>query len=397
MPDVNAPHPSPETLAAFDLGQLPPGEWPQVEAHVAQCERCCRLLESLADDALVALLKTSAGRKAGVKTCDHRSSATETPSSGRGPARSEPRAELAGHPRYPPTEPLGDALTPSPASPILSPASDAKRNPWAWAIAVVFLLSMLPLGVVLAWFLMPTAPPPPPGESALEVIVPAGPPSLLTNKELGEAGVAWVKARNRWGPEHKLVNSTRAKIDEAVATKGGFIYRLGCEMVDSRKTTLLASRGGSFFVFELTPEQSQAGKFASLSTLFLTIPADNDLAGKTPQVSLSDLHIDNAEALAGGQEIRGGVAYRKWATVDHPCSAHVAYVGDGNWRNYFHPTPTPAAQEGFLTFQVLKPAGLVRNGPQIIFVNLCQTTDANKREAISNTLALIVNVVGNDP
>lgn len=50
-------HPSLDELAAFDRGMLGPDPWRQVEAHVARCEHCCGVLESLGDDALSSLLR----------------------------------------------------------------------------------------------------------------------------------------------------------------------------------------------------------------------------------------------------------------------------------------------------------------------------------------------------
>src|SRR5262245_30785280 len=53
--------PTPEQLAAFDAGELPPADREAVEGHVAHCESCCRALEGLPEDALAALARRSAG------------------------------------------------------------------------------------------------------------------------------------------------------------------------------------------------------------------------------------------------------------------------------------------------------------------------------------------------
>ena len=54
-------HPSLDQLRAFDLGQLHALERLEVEGHVAHCDTCCRRLEALPSDGLVALLRVSAG------------------------------------------------------------------------------------------------------------------------------------------------------------------------------------------------------------------------------------------------------------------------------------------------------------------------------------------------
>jgi hypothetical protein len=70
-------HPTAEQLADFDTGRLAPEERQAVERHVALCPACCRTLEAVPEDGLVALL---------------RASATET--------AAEVPAALVGHPRY---------------------------------------------------------------------------------------------------------------------------------------------------------------------------------------------------------------------------------------------------------------------------------------------------------
>src|SRR5947209_1071145 len=57
MNQAQLTHPSHEQLAAFGSGQLGPGEMAEVERHVAGCDACNAVLESLPDDSLVSLLK----------------------------------------------------------------------------------------------------------------------------------------------------------------------------------------------------------------------------------------------------------------------------------------------------------------------------------------------------
>ena len=77
MSDASGPHPDLDQLTAFDQGQLNPERWREVERHVTGCADCCRQLETVADDALVTLLRASAGPAA--DTCDLTSPASVTP------------------------------------------------------------------------------------------------------------------------------------------------------------------------------------------------------------------------------------------------------------------------------------------------------------------------------
>src|SRR5688500_9770480 len=54
-------HPSPDELAAFGRGQLPPDAQATVEEHVACCTVCCTALRAVADASLVGLARQAAG------------------------------------------------------------------------------------------------------------------------------------------------------------------------------------------------------------------------------------------------------------------------------------------------------------------------------------------------
>jgi WD40 repeat protein len=97
MSDAAGRHPTPEDLAAFDLGRLPAEARAAVESHIAQCDLCWRQLETVPEDDLVALLRSSADRPAAVADTD------DFFPNGRTVARSaEPEIPpaLCDHPRY---------------------------------------------------------------------------------------------------------------------------------------------------------------------------------------------------------------------------------------------------------------------------------------------------------
>jgi hypothetical protein len=76
-------HPSVAQLTAFDAGQLPPDERETVEMHVGGCRVCCRLLDSLPENPLAALVRAA------------------------GTAAPDLPPALVGHPRYRLLELLG--------------------------------------------------------------------------------------------------------------------------------------------------------------------------------------------------------------------------------------------------------------------------------------------------
>jgi hypothetical protein len=95
----DSPHPSLEQLAAFDSGGLPPAACAAVERHIAGCAACCRALEILPEDALVALVRAYAGApQPPPRDTPAADGPAETPPGGGG-AWDIP-ATLVGHPRY---------------------------------------------------------------------------------------------------------------------------------------------------------------------------------------------------------------------------------------------------------------------------------------------------------
>src|SRR5689334_11157953 len=101
MSDAPGPHPSPQELAAFDAGSLPPAARAEVERHVAGCADCCRTLDALPEDDFVARVRLLAG----AAPADTPSGAATPPDGGAAVPGLPP--ELADHPRYRVLELLG--------------------------------------------------------------------------------------------------------------------------------------------------------------------------------------------------------------------------------------------------------------------------------------------------
>jgi hypothetical protein len=94
-------HPDERQLAAFDAGDLPGGQWAQVEDHVARCTTCCRRLEQLPADPLSALVR-AAGEPTDSFPPDPGPGSEKTAALGSGEEADTAAAppELLRHPRY---------------------------------------------------------------------------------------------------------------------------------------------------------------------------------------------------------------------------------------------------------------------------------------------------------
>ena len=91
MTAVELEHPTGSVLTAYSLGELGEAELAGIDAHLAECEVCRQVVEGVAPDTLVALLRSAA---TDVIKCDAPTAAT-------------PQAALKDHPRYRVGELLG--------------------------------------------------------------------------------------------------------------------------------------------------------------------------------------------------------------------------------------------------------------------------------------------------
>jgi hypothetical protein len=102
MSDLQIEHPTGERLTAFGLGQLPDAELAEVEAHLAHCTACRQAAEGVADDTLIALLRSAATEPDSLAREDGPQAPTQTaPGSARAAGVDVGLATaLADHPRY---------------------------------------------------------------------------------------------------------------------------------------------------------------------------------------------------------------------------------------------------------------------------------------------------------
>jgi serine/threonine protein kinase len=97
-------HPDERQLAALKVGKLEPPESVEIERHVATCDTCCEVLQTLPDDSLVnLLLEPNTGRVAPTEVVAPSNPAEAPTLAPQGADADDPTAippALAAHPRY---------------------------------------------------------------------------------------------------------------------------------------------------------------------------------------------------------------------------------------------------------------------------------------------------------
>jgi hypothetical protein len=217
----------------------------------------------------------------------------------------------------------------------------------------------------------------------------------LTPKEARQRTVQWIKDQSRSGPDSDLVSDMSRKIEQALDQNKEFLFEIGSGLLASGKPTLLGCRGGTFYVFPLTPEQARHWRIAERSFYFQSV-ADKGRRQGAPSVDLSMVKIDQAMNLDGRHHVTGTVRFER----KQPTAGTL-----GIRLSYYHHAQRPmscqylkdglSADQGSLSFKCSPIKDAV--GPVVVFLELCAFTGPGPIKladgvVVSNTVISLVNV-----
>jgi hypothetical protein len=172
-----------------------------------------------------------------------------------------------------------------------------------------------------------------------------------SRKQAMEQMVQWVRVNNRWSPDAEIATKAAAQVAQLPAKVDGLVIAFGGGLLKSQTPTLVSARTGSFFVFELSPEQERAAALKPMGQWILTHSHAPDARRATPGVRLSDLRIDEAGAHAPGGRINGSITCEfptAPARDDHLQITH--YRPDGRRVMFLH-HPKQSPQAGRVTLR----------------------------------------------
>ena len=204
--------------------------------------------------------------------------------------------------RYPTAGAVADALAPLCGLPSAPPAAAAgkdrgRRSRRGWLLAAVSAAIVCAAGLTILFarhafaVRKPTAeepgpaaaaPPPAPRPLAPVLTLRQGP---LTKQELRDQVVAWLRANNRYGPEHSLAADTAGDLDGWMDRADGFLIQLGPRLLNSRQATLLAAHPGGFFAVPLPDELARELQVKEGSRLVQRMIKSNDRRRDRPRTS----------------------------------------------------------------------------------------------------------------
>ncbi len=218
----------------------------------------------------------------------------------------------------------------------------------------------------------------------------------LTKQELRAEVLAWLKANNRYGPEHALAADTATDLDGLMARADGFLLQLGSNLLNSRQATMLAAHPGGFFAVPLSDDLARELQIKEGLRRVQRMLKTNDHRRDRPRAFLSALAIDDAGCLDAGRKVTGSVECHITDKIEGECAMRLTYY----YRNVRHdglsfPRRIDGTGRHVLSFAMQPLAGeTVRpQGPLLVFVELGTLKD-RQFTVESNAAAALVYVLG---
>jgi hypothetical protein len=250
------------------------------------------------------------------------------------------------------------------------------------------------------------AKPPDPGKPPVPVkpIDPVKPADMgkagagLTQAELREAAVAWLRANHVRGPMAPVIKDVNGILEKEIKDRAGFLVRVRPHIAKSGRPTVLAGWNGGFFVFEVLPEQMKALGFDSRDVGPHLVSYGEQLR-KPWQFKLSALKIDNAAKLDPAKRITGSVACQRLAAGEGNFALRLTMVGPNESHARGHsPIEAAIGKDGNLQFSFpdLTSVPDKMAGTSVAFVELVSFPEPGVRgvpTVLSNPVATLVTVV----
>jgi tRNA A-37 threonylcarbamoyl transferase component Bud32 len=327
--------------------------------------------------------------------------------------------------RYSTPAEVARALTPYTAVAAPAPAGRAaRRRTWRWvgltvgAVAVAMLLA----GIAMRWRDDPPAIEPPVHAAAQPpslveppaqpASLPPSPPAVAPQEskpapaadvpaaprtQALEQMVAWLQENNVFGPDHSFVRRQRDKVAQQFAEGRRVELSIGPGLLRTGKATLLTTRGGRLFIHEYSDAEVLAIGLRAKETLFKDVPDHRDAIQATPAVELSDLRIDDADAIDAHRHITGSVAYRVRGPYAGPLALRLHKAPKRGMNGYDYLKTDLDAQGGSLSFRFasLDSAGSFPPTALPVFLDLLTVRERGRPDhatVVSNTLIAVVIV-----
>jgi hypothetical protein len=220
----------------------------------------------------------------------------------------------------------------------------------------------------------------------------------LRTEELREQALGWIKANNRWGPDHSFAKDHAKELDAKLERSDGFQIGFGPKLLKSQKAMLLAGHRGGLFLVELPEEVAREWKLEGSWRSSQKLLQGQEVRPEKARAELSGLVVDNSQKLDNRGPVTGSVNYRIRERSPGPLALRLTFYYTKYRRSVLcYPKQLECANQGVLSFTLppLASARVQPRGPLLVFVELLTGT-ADQGTIESNAVAALVTVTAGE-
>ncbi|MCE9546423.1 MAG: hypothetical protein K8T25_13015 [Planctomycetia bacterium] len=210
--------------------------------------------------------------------------------------------------------------------------------------------------------------------------------------------IDWLRNNNKFGPDDTFVKQIGDQIASDIDNVNLLELTIGSGMTRSGKTCRVCAFAGEFFAFEMTDGQGEAAGTKPSSVDYSTGTKTRDRRESPPIAKVSELAINNAAALNGGDKVTGTVTVDVTGELPKMKPAlRLTVLAERNTKSSFvYPEVKAGSNKLDFSFGPLNDAdGKPIKGPYVVYIDFCTVNaDGGKVETnlLGNTVATLVNV-----
>jgi hypothetical protein len=210
--------------------------------------------------------------------------------------------------------------------------------------------------------------------------------------------VAWLGETNRWGAKGEVYPNVTKTINTALARHAGVQVLLGSGLTKANRPALFCLQPGGCFQFELPEGADGRMALKPTATRIYSYRAVAEERRASPRILLSDLVIDNAEALPFQKRVTGSVKYQFVKPCENPPFVRLHYYpypGRVRCSGMFYPKLLLEGGEGRIAFDMPEVSEKQASQERMLVVYVEMATRVEGKTTVeSNTLAKLVWPVG---